>query len=532
MCGFSVFFAPGLLHGILVDGDPADWNTAAPHVSDPLADGQSSGPDFRKLTVTNDAYNLYFLVEFEEPVNLRYTDLRLYIDADNDASTGTALSGRGMDFVWDFDRNRGTSTLTSRGDIGRGNLIHRIAPDAASTIHEIAVSLEALPAVRSGEPVHLSLIEENSFDRIPDIGNTLAYTASGPLAVQGMPIQTRQSRRAVRIMSWNVLRDAPFKGDNLAPFRRVLSAVRPDIVIFQEIYDTPTEELLTLFRNTLQLPSSSRWEIARNYDCITVSRYPIENSWPVDGNLVSRLETEEALGYQLLIVNAHLPCCTSGESGRVSESRRILNLLEIRLNEITPAPQSLIIGGDLNSGGLAPELIDLTTALLPLEMASPRHLYAYDQYTWGSLGSSFGSSKLDFILFDPATLLRQKAFILDTDLVPADALSALRLEANDTFVSDHLPLVLDLSSRFLPSLLHAGPMAPDGSCTSAWWGRINGFLYPYVLHERLGWIRVLESANGFWYAPMNGSWFWTGPDVHPWVYDVANDVWAYNHMGK
>lgn len=519
------------LEAIIVDGNPADWSADALAINDPAGDGQSSGADFRSLSMTNDAYNVYLLVEFEDPVNLRYADLRLHIDADNDAATGTAYAGRGMDFSWDFDRNRGTSTLPSRGDIGRGNLIERLAPDGASSIHEIAVSLEALPAVRAGEPIHIYLIEENSFDRIPDVGETLAYTPAGALSVQAMPIATDKSSRSVRIMSWNVLRDAPFEGNNIDPFRRVVAAINPDIAILQEIYDTPTDTVLTFFRNNLQLPAGQEWSIARKNDCITVSRFPIEGSWGSDGNLVSRHETESVLGYQLLIANAHLPCCTNGESGRIAESAKLLGILADRIRDQTSAPQSVIIGGDLNSGGLAPELIDLTTSLMPLEMASPRHVYQYDQYSWGSLGSSFGSSRLDFILFDPRTVFRQKAFTLDTDLLPPEALARMGLQANDTFVSDHLPLVLDLAPRYLPSRLQAGPMAANGETQSAWWGRINGFIHPVILHERLGWIRVYESADGLWYAREDGSWHWTSPEVWPWSYSVGDEAWQYDHLG-
>ena len=516
----------GNANGILVDGNDADWPEDAPSISDPANDG-SSGADFRKLTVTNDAYNLYLLVEFDDPVNLRFANLRLYIDADNNSGTGTTYSGRGMDLNWDFDRNRGINTLASRSDIGRGNMIERLAPDRASTIHEIAVSMEALPAARSGEPVHIALVEENSFDRIPDIGKSLSYAFTGPLSVQAMPIATDKSRRSVRVMSWNVLRDAPFEGNNLAPFLRVVAAVQPDIVLLQEIYDTPTATVLEVFKNNLQLPQGFEWSISRQYDCITVSAFPTEGSWPSNGNLISRHATQDALGYQLLIANAHLPCCTDGEDRRVSESLDLIQLMTSRYSDQTGFPQSVIIGGDLNSGGLAPELLKLTTGLIPLEMASPRHVYHYDQYTWGSLGSRFGSSRLDFILFDPESVFRQKAFTIDTDLLPPNALTAMGLQAEDTFVSDHLPLVLDLAPRILPEFLQSGPMAANGNTESAWWGSLNGFIFPVILHERLGWLRLHETENGLWYADDSGSWHYTRPDLWPWSYSVTGAEWRY-----
>jgi hypothetical protein len=504
------------LHGVLVDGDPADW-PGIPSVMDPTGDAPLQGPDFSSLKITNDGYNLYLLLEFTAPVNLRTANLTLMLDADNNPATGIAESGRGMDFTWDFDRNRGTSTLTSRGDIGRGNLIERIAPDASSTVHEIAISLEALPAARTGEPIHIVLREENSLDQIPDSGSASAYTLQGPLSVQPMPIDTNQTRGTIRIVSWNVLRDNPFKSGNADAFLRILRALNPDIVMFQEFYEVQTEFLRQYFRDNLRLPSGGDWDIARMHDCVTLSRYPIENQWPSNGNIVSRHATGGRIGVDLLISNNHFPCCDN-ESGRVHEAGDLIDLLEQRLGDATTYPQSLIIGGDLNSGGRAPELVDLTTSLMPLEMASPRHVYEYDQYTWGSSGSFWGSSRLDFLLFDPATLFRHKAFILDTDLLPATALADMGLEAADTFLSDHLVLVMDVRSPNLPDALQTGPMAADGSTISAWWGPLNGRDYPRIEHGGLGNIRLYETEDGYWSLNESGIWLWTGPGAWPWIY--------------
>lgn len=518
LLGTAFAAVPLYAQSVIIDGDFSDWDGIPVAMTDVSTDVNGSVGDFLSVKVTNDAYNLYLLVEFAGPVNLRTADLKLYIDADNDPSTGISRNGRGMDFSWDFDRNRGIGSLLSRSDIGRGNLIQRIAPDGPSARHEFAISLEALPAVATGQPVHLQLIEENSGDRIPDTGTELFHLATGPLAVQPVPLTTDQARGTIRIVSWNVLRDAPFESSaNRAAFLRVLTALRPDIILLQEVYDTPTEEIRELFQQNLQVPAGSEWQVARRTDCITVSRFPISGAWPVNGNLVSRQQTAEAIGVDLLIGNVHFPCCEN-ESGRVQESLALISVLEDRLLEETAQPQSLIIGGDLNSGGLAPELVLLSDAFMPLEMASPRHLYTNDQYTWGSRGSRFGSSRLDFILFDPATLFRQKAFILDTDLVPPEALSELGLNPSDTFVSDHLPLVMDVRSPRLPEFLEAAPMAADGSTTSRWFGSFNAFEYPRIDHERLGTLNVYEGDDRFWFSWASGGWLWTHPDAYPWVY--------------
>ncbi|MEX0323989.1 MAG: endonuclease/exonuclease/phosphatase family protein [Puniceicoccaceae bacterium] len=488
---------------IIVDGEFDDWPADSVYVLDPSNDAPYAGPEFKRLDVTNDAYNLYLKVEFTEPVNVRYIDLKLELDADNDATTGNS---EGMDFIWDFDRNRGTSTLTSRDEIGRGNLIQRIAPDATSRLHEIAISLEALPAAGKREPIRILLSEENSRDRIPNSGVELAYTVEGPLAVQGMPIQHTKRQTALRIVSWNVLRDAAFKSQNLQATLRILTALQPDIVMFQEIYDAPLQTVLDFFQENLQLPSGYQWSAVRKHDCITVSRFPILDSWPSDNNVISRHDTAELIGCDLLIANAHLPCCTNGESGRVEESATMLNILDPIMSAPGDTPLGLIIGGDLNSGGIAPELLLLSNDLIPFEMASPRHLYWHDQYTWGSQGSFWGSSRLDFLLFDKERLFRDKAFILDTDTLPSAALQEMGLEADDTFISDHLPLVFDVRSPFLPGNWSDEPMAPDGSTTSSRLGAVNGMEFPWVYQMDLGWLYIPTGSDG---------WLWINQPAVP-----------------
>lgn len=486
---------------IVVDGLFDDWPDDAVYRLDPSNDAPYAGPEFKRLSVTNDAFNLYLKVEFTEPVNVRYIDLKLELDADNDPATGNS---EGMDFIWDFDRNRGTSTLTSRYEIGRGNLVQRIAPDELSSLHEIAISLEALPAVREREPVRIVLSEENSRDRIPNAGLELAYTVEGPLAVQEMPIQHIKRKTALRIVSWNVLRDAAFQSENLSTTLRILTALQPDIVMFQEIYDAPLQTILNFFQENMQLPSGYQWTAARKHDCITVSRFPILDSWNSDNNIISLHQTAEYVGCDLLIANAHLPCCTNGENGRIRESVNIVDQVESIMNNAGETPIGLIVGGDLNSGGIAPELLVFSNDLIPLEMASPRHLYWHDQYTWGSGGSVWGSSRLDFLLFDKTRLFRDKAFILDTDTLPQSALDEMGLQAADTFVSDHLPIVFDVRSPYLPGNLSDQPMAPDGSTSSPVLGRLNGREYPWLYQQDLGWIYSLEGSDG---------WLWISQPV-------------------
>jgi hypothetical protein len=97
-------------------------------------------------------------------------------------------------------------------------------------------------------------------------------------------------------------------------------------------------------------------------------------------------------------------------------------------------------------------------------------------------------------------------------------LSELGLNAGDTFVSDHLPLVMDVRSPHLPGFLAAAPMAADGSTTSAWFGAFNAVDYPQIEHDSLGSLTVVDDDDRYWFGMADGGWLWTNPETYPWIY--------------
>jgi hypothetical protein len=79
---------------IIVDGDPADWANINPLLVDPAGDGPFDlagiyhpESDMVKIYVTNDTFNIYFLVEFVSDPPVRGTTV-LFLNADLDNSTG------------------------------------------------------------------------------------------------------------------------------------------------------------------------------------------------------------------------------------------------------------------------------------------------------------------------------------------------------------------------------------------------------------------------------------------------------------
>lgn len=79
---------------IIIDGDPGDWTNINPLLVDPAGDGPFDlagayypGWDMVRIHVTNDTFNIYFLVEFVSDPPIGGASV-LFLNADLDNSTG------------------------------------------------------------------------------------------------------------------------------------------------------------------------------------------------------------------------------------------------------------------------------------------------------------------------------------------------------------------------------------------------------------------------------------------------------------
>ena len=162
--------------------------------------------------------------------------------------------------------------------IAQANIRFRGAPTVTVNEYEIAIGRDTLPdglhPLFAGNTVRIALRDNTGGDVVPNTGQTITYTLN-----QGAPPPTavtpldRLSPCDLRVVTYNVLFDSLFDVGQQDRFRRLLTAARPDIVLFQEIYDHTAAESAQLLQTWLPPPAGQSWHSAGIDDCQIISRY-------------------------------------------------------------------------------------------------------------------------------------------------------------------------------------------------------------------------------------------------------------------
>jgi len=462
--------ASGVRAPIVLDGAFGDWDGLAPAAVDPSGDGAGS-IDLGRLWCADD--DRFLFIRFEVgPAEVQLdsgNDLVLYLDTDLDGATGRAIGGIGAELEWRFGARRGTFYNGARETpIRHADIRFIAAPSVTSTTFEMAIARDARPdgvhPLFTGSRVRILLMDGASGDREPNSGEVLTYTFDeGTLPPETQIPIARASAGDLRVTTHNVHNDGPWDAAKEPGFRRQYAALAPGILNFQEIYDHSAPETAALVETWL--PSGqgqTRYGAGvSGHDCITVSRYPVEGIWPIDGNMAVLLNTSAALGTKLLIVNAHLPCCTD-DPGRQREVDHILSFIRDagEPGGVLPANTPVVIVGDLNLVGLSRQLKSLLTGdILDNATYGPDFHPDWDgsdladlisrqterrvAFTWQSEGGDYWPGRLDFLIATGSVLETANHFVLYTPEMSADSLAAHGLLAHDSLSSDHLILTAD-----------------------------------------------------------------------------------------
>ena len=175
------------------------------------------------------------------------------------------------------------------------------------------------------------------------------------------------------------------------------------------------------------------------------------------------LDTSAVLDSELLIINAHLPCCAN-DSGRQAEIDRIMAFIRdarqpggpLDLPPNTP----ILITGDLNLVGLSQQLTSLCNGDIVNEGTfGPDFLPDWDGselansisrqtekrmgYTWRNDSSSYWPGQLDYVIYTDHVLTPGNNFILYTPEMSPENLGAHGLLSTDSLASDHLLFCTD-----------------------------------------------------------------------------------------
>ncbi len=460
---------------IVIDGRFEDWQAIEPSWNDSAGDVGGRGIDLGRLWAASDAERVFLCFETGIELGLQGgNDIALHIDGDDDISTGTARSGMGIDLVWRFGQREGavySGPTGARRRIEQSDIGLRQGPTVTSTTFEISLLRSSLPP---GDAIRICITTGShpGSDRLPDTDGgvrvALSDAASSDAAFDAPDARSleREHPDDLRVATYNVLFDGLFKRP--APFIRILRAIDPDVICFQEIWSHTAQQAVD--QVNLALPDGAPWYGGSTEDGLIVSRYPIIEDQSLDeaGNHWALIDLpDETYGADLSLVSAHPPCCDN-EQGRQEELDGIaawMRDLKLGGSPGIPSGTFIVIAGDMNLVGSSKQVETLVAGSIgderrfgraaaadwdgtPLSDASPLHIGGREGYTWRDDTSRFAPGKLDYIVYSDSVMEMTGGFVLRTEDLPRDMLARYGLRASDTGeASDHLPVVADFRPR-------------------------------------------------------------------------------------
>ncbi len=462
---------------ILLDGHFSDWDNVSVAHTDSNGDDGWSNIDFGKIWITNDEQYLFIRIETGSEFNLQSDNtVTLYIDTDQNPNTGRPFNGIGAELTYVFGERFGIARFNNFNyfidhiDI---NLVS--GPTVAGTQFEIAIdkntqisSFDLFP----DNSVTLAFQDDiSNGDQLPNQSGGINYTFSDD-PISDLPAFgiAKPAGETFRAISYNVLQDGFFDSFKEDEFERILQALDPDIIGFQEIYSHTSNQIKNQVESMLPSSGGAQWYHSKvNPDIAIVSRFPIKQAFIIGGanggaNGAFLLELPAPFNSELLFINAHTPCCDN-DNARQFEIDAMMAFVRDAKAGNGPMPiddkTPIIVMGDMNLVGSKENLETLITGnivnqgtfgasfapdwdgsefedLLPFATNTPM------AFTWHDQFSSFSPGRLDGIFYSGSVLKKKNAFTLFTSALSDQLLTTYNLKVDDTAIaSDHLPLVAD-----------------------------------------------------------------------------------------
>lgn len=478
-----IFFIPILISfqifsqslPIFLDGRFDDWTLPVPTYIDTENDGNNL--DFKYFSVTNDETFLYFKLKATPFFKLvEDNQILLYIDGDNNSGTGFQINGIGAELRLNLGQRNGYNYYTN-STFTHSTIQFRSLPGVTDTTHEFAIGLQYIPPSGGNGTIKILFIDNSTGgDRMPNIGETFTYTFDITPVEPFTPIDiSRTDTSLLRIMNWNVYNDGLLNQARQPSYQRILQALNPDIIAFNELFQSSAFQVRNAMNQLLPLPSGGQWHAVKlDAGNVTVSKYPITQSWlvyPPQRITASLIDLPEKFGKDILIINSHYKCCGGAANDEVRQREAdatIAFLLDaktpggsITLPDMTP----FIVLGDLNLVGDRQQLITLLTGEIintqlfgngatpdwdntNLDDILSSHSDKRTAYTWRNDQSTFPPGRLDFQIYSNSIINIENNFVLQTEVMTPERLNVYGLQLSDTrTASDHFPKVSDISFK-------------------------------------------------------------------------------------
>jgi endonuclease/exonuclease/phosphatase family metal-dependent hydrolase len=491
---------PSRLASIIVDGYFEDWDSIAA-VEDPAGDHGALPVDLRRVWLANDEHHLFIRFEFGSVQNLQCLPgkMRLFFDTDRDPGTGVKVGKIGSDLAILFPERRVYRQISgfNNGQLSLDLTSLQTAPTVSSNEFELRIDRTVIPPgfsapIFPGPDFDMVVQTCNSgsgggscssisqADFLPDQRNWLTYTfAEGDFdSSEPAVVVTKSHPLHVRLVTYNVLSSGIFADGRAERFQRVLQAIQPDIICFQEIYGDAAADTANLLNEWLPRPDGLMWQVFQGGDNILCAPWPItltRNETTPSGNdlqAIGLVDLPDAVyASDLYILNGHYACCgCSGTDEDQARQRRadanISWLRDARTaggNINLPQATPIIMCGDMNLVGANAPLKTLLTGDIvneigfgpdsppdwdgtPMASCRTRHLGFRLAYTWSDSSTGFTPSQLDYVMYSDSSISAVSSFVFRTESLPKAVRSEYGLETDDTRVaSDHSPFVVDFN---------------------------------------------------------------------------------------
>ena len=489
-----------------LDGEFEDWKELDPVATrrDDASDAALGAPDLVTVSLASDPSSFWIALHFANEVTIQGLDrpLRLYLDIDHPSVGAAAGPLPGADLVVifspsPFDRGDAKAEagntkpgqgvgvvvrrLNERGELGESVPSESIglgmAPTHASRTFEIRLDrndrqfAQLTASVRAVAMIPDELGRIQTAEEVEPTRALLVPRAKAEPPKAAAESIARAPGAALRVMSWNAERGALFKDP--ATFGAMLAAIRPDVVLWQELGATKTEELVA-WMNANGGGSGEPWQaVLSGGDLRTavVARRPLTVAPFLDGlkrttdrgqrdvRVAGALLDPDGDGPagSILFASLHLKCCgrvgSDEDETRMSEAKAIREAIaaaKSKLAETGTQLAGVVVGGDFNLVGTR-TVLDATGAGLDgdgsaLDPVAAYQLDGRSNATWRSAGDEFLPGRLDWILLSGRSLATLRSFVFDGSDLSAEAAGTLGLPPKALAEpSDHLPVVVDIA---------------------------------------------------------------------------------------
>lgn len=455
---------------ILLDESFNDWNNQVYSYMDKSGDAQSGRIDITDVKMSNDEQFLFIYLNLNKEINLQENNnLTLFIDIDNNVSTGIQKYGLGADLVYNLGNRNGrfynsafSSTAIYHNDI---SLVS--SPTVTSDKFELSILRKFRHFFGQSiltEKIKVTISDEDqSGDKAPDSENGYVYSFNNTISYAPASFSiSKEKAEYVRVMSYNVLKDKLFDNAVKDNYNRIFKAINPDIIGLCEIYNNSSAQTAALIEEFLPSTNNQKWyHESVNPDIRIISRYPIINFRSLNGNGAFLIDLGQS---KLVYIVAHLPCCDN-EVQRQQEVDNIMAFIRNVRFGISPfqVPQNtpIIISGDMNLVGLKQQQQTFITGniadninygpdFMPdwdesnLDDAVPLTTNLPLTFTWNSEFGTYSAGRLDYMFYTGSVLQKKNSYSLWTPALKAEQLGISGLQYNDVqMASDHMPLVCD-----------------------------------------------------------------------------------------